>query len=401
MKQDFPLLENKEIVYLDSSATTQKPKVVIDKIKEYYENLNANSSRGAYKLSYNVTELLEQTREKVKKFINANSKDEIIFTKNATESSNLLAYSYGLDNLDENDEVVVSILEHHSNIVPWQFVTKKTKSKLKYLYINEDYIIPKEEIIKNINEKTKIVCITHTSNALGTVNDIEYITEYAHKFGAKVIVDVTQSIPHMQIDVQKINCDFIFFSSHKMLGPLGIGVLYGKQELLEEMNPFNMGGDMIEYVFEDHTKYAKSPDKFEAGTINIEGIIGFNSALEYLEKITYKKIQENDKELFEYAINKLEELDFIKLYIPKNNSHSIISFNVKNIHAHDISTVLDNNNICIRAGHHCAQPLMRYLKIDSTCRISFYIYNTKEDIDKLIESLLEVYNIFSKVINNG
>ena len=289
-KKDFPLLVNDNIAYLDSGATTQKPMEVIEKIKKFYEEINANPHRGAYSLSIQATKEYETARDRVAKFINAKNREEVIFSKNATESLNLIAYSYGLYNLQENDEVVLSIMEHHSNLVPWQSVTKKTKSKLKYMYINSEFEIPDEEIEQKITDKTKIVGITHVSNVLGTINNIEKIIKYAHKKGAIVIVDASQSIPHFKIDVQELDCDFLVFSGHKMLAPLGIGVLYGKREILEKMSPFLMGGDMIEYVYEQNTTFAPLPNKFEAGTQNVEGVVGLGAAIDYIERIGYDRL---------------------------------------------------------------------------------------------------------------
>ena len=285
IKKDFPIFENKNIAYLDSGATTQKPRYVLDKINEYYEKSNANPHRGAYSLSVEVTELYEGARAKIANFINAKYPEEIIFSKNASESLNLVAYSYGLDNLSEGDEVVLSIMEHHSNLVPWQMVTKKTKSTLKYMYINKEFELSKEEIESKITDKTKIVAITQVSNVLGTINNVKEIIKYAHKKGAKVLVDASQSIPHMKVDVRDLDADFLAFSGHKMLAPLGIGVLYGKREILNKMNPFLMGGDMIEYVYEQNTTFAPLPNKFEAGTQNVEGVVGLAAAIEYIEKI--------------------------------------------------------------------------------------------------------------------
>ena len=397
MKKDFPILENLNITYLDSSATTQKPNYIIDAINEYYKNDNANIHRGAYSLSMQTTLKYEQTRAKIAKFINARFPEEIIFTKNATESLNLLAYSYGMSNIKEDDEIVLSIMEHHSNLVPWQKVSNVKNAKLKYMYINENFEISDEEIENKITNKTKIVSITHVSNVLGTINNIEKIIKYAHKKGAIVIVDASQSIPHMRIDVQKLDADFLVFSGHKMLAPLGIGILYGKRELLNKLEPFLMGGDMIEYVYEDKTTFAPLPNKFEAGTQNIEGIFGLGAAIDYIEKIGYENIQKQEREVVEYAREKLSKLDYLELYLPKKENHSsVISFNIKGVHPHDVASILDADGICIRSGNHCAQPLMRYLGIDSTCRTSFYIYNTKEDVDKLVESLNKAYDMFKK-----
>ena len=400
-KDEFPILQERKISYLDSGATTQKPQCVINAIDSYYKECNANPHRGAYSLSIEATEKYESTREKIAKFINARNREEIIFSKNATESLNLIAYSYGLDNLKKDDEVVLSIMEHHSNLVPWQYVTKKTNSKLKFMYINKDYELSKEEIESKVTDKTKVVGITHVSNVLGTINNVKEIIKYAHKKGAIVIVDASQSIPHMKIDVQDLDADFLVFSGHKMFAPLGIGVLYGKKELLNKMTPFLMGGDMIEYVYEQNTTFAPLPNKFEAGTQNVEGVIGLGAAIDYIEKIGYKEIQNVEAAITKYAVNELSKLDFLELYItPHSENHSsVISFNIKGVHPHDVASILDSNGVCVRSGNHCAQPLLRYLGMDSTCRASFSIYNTKEDVDNLVEALKKAYKMFEKYIN--
>ncbi len=400
IKKDFPLLENENITYLDSGATTQKPIQVIKAVEEFYQKYNANPHRGAYSLSVEATEQYENTRTKIAKFINAKHREEIIFSKNATESLNLIAYSYGLDNLKKDDEVVISIMEHHSNLVPWQKMTKQTGSKLNYMYINENYEITDEEIESKITDKTKIVGITHVSNVLGTINNVKKIIKYAHKKGAVVIVDASQSIPHMKIDVQDLDADFLVFSGHKMLAPLGIGVLYGKREILNKMTPFLMGGDMIEYVYEQETTFAPLPNKFEAGTQNVEGVIGLGAAIDYIENLGYNKIQEIEHEVISYARQELSKLDYLTLYTTPNeeNHSSVISFNINGVHPHDVASILDSEGVCVRSGNHCAQPLMRFLGIDSTCRASFYIYNTKDDVDKLVKALDKAYNIFKNYI---
>ena len=400
IKKDFPLLENENITYLDSGATTQKPIQVIKAVEEFYQKYNANPHRGAYSLSVEATEQYENTRTKIAKFINAKHREEILFSKNATESLNLIAYSYGLDNLKKDDEVVISIMEHHSNLVPWQKMTKQTGSKLNYMYINENYEITDEEIESKITDKTKIVGITHVSNVLGTINNVKKIIKYAHKKGAVVIVDASQSIPHMKIDVQDLDADFLVFSGHKMLAPLGIGVLYGKREILNKMTPFLMGGDMIEYVYEQETTFAPLPNKFEAGTQNVEGVIGLGAAIDYIENLGYNKIQEIEHEVISYARQELSKLDYLTLYTtPNEEKHSsVISFNINGVHPHDVASILDSEGVCVRSGNHCAQPLMRFLGIDSTCRASFYIYNTKDDVDKLVKALDKAYNIFKNYI---
>ena len=351
IKKDFPILEKRKISYLDSSATSQKPVQVINEIDEFYKKYNANPHRGAYSLSIDATRIYEDTRSKIAKFVNARYPEEIIFTKNATESLNLIAYSYGLDNLKEDDEVVLAIMEHHSNLVPWQMVTKKTKSKLNYMYINKEFELSDDEIESKITNKTKIVGITHISNVLGTINNIKKIIKYAHKMGAVVIVDASQSIQHRKIDLQDLDADFLVFSGHKMMAPLGIGVLYGKRELLNKMNPFLMGGDMIEYVYEAETTFAPLPNKFEAGTQNVEGVIGLGAAIDYIEKLGYENIQKIEKEIVSYAKQELSKLDYLELYLtPNKENHSgVISFNIKGVHPHDVASILDSENVCIRS----------------------------------------------------
>lgn len=399
-KKDFPILMSRDVVYLDSGATSQKPASVIDAINNYYNNHNSNPHRGAYSLSIEATKAYEDGRAKVAKFINSPSASQVIFTKNASEALNIIAYSYGLDNLKENDEVVLSIMEHHSNLVPWQYVTKKTKSNLKYMYINDNYEITDEEIEEKITNKTKIVGITHVSNVLGTINNVKKVIDIAHKKGAVVVLDVSQSIPHMKVDVQDLDADFIAFSGHKMFAPLGIGVLYGKKELLDNMTPFLMGGDMIEYVYEQETTFAPLPNKFEAGTQNVGGVVGLSAAIDYIESIGYDTIEKHEKELVKYAKEKLEKLEYVKLYMTKNkeNHSAVISFNIKGVHPHDVASILDSQGVCVRSGNHCAQPLMRYLGIESTCRASFCIYNTKEDVDKLVLAIEKAYKMFEKYI---
>ena len=400
IRRDFPILENRDIAYLDSGATTQKPIQVINAIKEFYEKNNANPHRGAYTLSIEATEVYESTRQKIAQFINAKHPEEIIFSKNATESLNLIAYSYGMDNLKKDDEVVISIMEHHSDLVPWQKVTKATGSKLNYMYINEEFELSDEEIENKITDKTKIVGIAHVSNVLGTINNVKKIIKYAHKKGAIVIVDASQSIPHMKIDVQDLDADFLVFSGHKMLAPLGIGVLYGKREILNKMTPFLMGGDMIEYVYEQETTYAPLPNKFEAGTQNVEGVVGLGAAIDYIQNLGYDKMQELENDVLAYARQELSKLDFLTLYMTPNekNHSSVISFNIKGVHPHDVASILDSEGVCVRSGNHCAQPLMRFLGIDSTCRASFYFYNTKEDVDRLVHALNKAYDMFRKFI---
>ena len=420
-KRDFPLLMQNNIAYLDSAATTQKPMQVINAISEYYKNANANPHRGAYKLSLESTKVYDEARKKVAKFINAKSENQIVFTRNATESLNLIAYSYGLNNLGSKDKIVLSIMEHHSNLVPWQYVSRKTGSTLEYMYINKAGELIEEEIDSKIVEGTKIVGITHVSNVLGTINPIEKIIKKAHSVGAIAVVDASQSVPHMKIDVQKLDADFLVFSGHKMLAPLGIGVLYAKSEILEEMKPFLFGGDMIEYVYEQNATFAEVPTKYEAGTQNVEGAVGLSAAIDYLNNIGMDKVQTIEKELTNYALEELQKLAFVTIYgsggtentetfSDSNNVRSagwnnienkqagVISFNVNGVHPHDVASVLDSENVCIRSGNHCAQPLLRFMGLESTCRVSFYIYNTKEDVDKLIDALYKTKKLFAKWI---
>ena len=397
-KRDFPLLMQNNIAYLDSAATTQKPMQVINAISEYYKNANANPHRGAYKLSLESTKVYDEARKKIAKFINAKSENQIVFTRNATESLNLIAYSYGLNNLGSKDKIVLSIMEHHSNLVPWQYVSRKTGSTLEYMYINKAGEITDEEIDSKIVKGTKIVGITHVSNVLGTINPIEKIIKKAHSVGAIAVVDASQSVPHMKIDVQKLDADFLVFSGHKMLAPLGIGVLYAKSELLEKMKPFLFGGDMIEYVYEQNATFAEVPTKYEAGTQNVEGAVGLSAAIDYLNNIGMDKVQTIEKELTKYALEELQKLAFVTIYGFSNKQAGVISFNVNGVHPHDVASVLDSENVCIRSGNHCAQPLLRFMGLESTCRVSFYIYNTKEDVDRLIDALYKTKKLFAKWI---
>lgn len=400
-RDDFPLLKEEGkngLVYLDNGATTQKPQRVLDKVMEYYVKENANPHRGLYDLSVKATKSYEEAREEVRKFINSRSEKEIIFTRNTTESINMLAMTYGRQMIQEGDEIVVSILEHHSNLVPWQILAKEKKAVLKFLYLDKDYHISKEEIENKITDKTKIVAITHVSNALGIKTPVSKIVEKAHRVGAIVVLDAAQSIPHMKIDVQAMDVDFLAFSGHKMLAPMGIGVLYGKEKLLERMPPFLTGGEMIEYVGEQDTTFAPLPLRFEAGTPNVGGAVGLMEAIRYINSIGYEEIERIDKELIQYAYEKMKENPHIVIYgNPLENQTGIISFNVMDIHPHDTASILDGDNIAIRAGHHCAQPLMKHLRIPATCRASFYIYNTKEDIDALVESLSKVRRVLGYV----
>lgn len=400
--KDFPTLNKekngKRISYLDSAATTQKPKVVIDAIKDYYEKINANPHRGAYELSVLATEAYDEAREKVRSFINAEQTCEIIFTKNATEAFNLLAMSYGMNFINEGDEIVISIAEHHSNLIPWQQVAKVKGATLKYMYTDENGELTEEEIYSKITDKTKIVSIAHVSNTLGTINPIKKIAEYAHSKGAVVIVDGAQSVPHMKVDVRDLDADFLVIAGHKLLAPMGIGVLYGKKELLEKMPPVLFGGDMVEYVYEQETTFNVLPYKFEAGTQNVEAAVGLSKAIDYLNEIGMDNVEKIEKELISYAIEEISKLDYVKIYGPRDieKRGGVLSFEIEGVHPHDVASIFDTFGVCIRAGNHCAQPLMRYLGVNATSRASIYFYNTKEDIDRLIEAIKKTYDMFSK-----
>mgnify|MGYP003089801412 FL=1 len=398
--RDFPILQTKmngrPIVYLDNGATTQKPETVIRAVADYCTYCNANPHRGAYELSVKATDIYERARVRTQQFIGAARPEEVVFTKNATEALNLVAYSYGLANVREGDEIVITISEHHSNIVPWQFVAKSRGAVLKYIYLGEDGNLSEADIAQQITERTKIVAVTQVSNVLGLVNDVRAVADRAHAVGAVVVVDGSQSVPHIKVDVQAMDADFFAFSGHKMLSPMGIGVLYGKYNILDAMPPFLFGGDMIDYVGEQETTFAELPAKFEAGTQNVSGASGLIAAIDYLDKIGFDRIEAIERYLLSYALPQLRELPFVELYgcdSTRGNKTGIITFNVKDVHPHDVSTILDSYGVAIRAGHHCAQPLMRYLGQNATCRASFYLYNTHEDIDQFIAALKKVRGV--------
>lgn len=398
--RDFPILQTKmngrPIVYLDNGATTQKPETVIRAVADYCTYCNANPHRGAYELSVKATDIYERARVRTQQFIGAARPEEVVFTKNATEALNLVAYSYGLANVREGDEIVITISEHHSNIVPWQFVAKSRGAVLKYIYLGEDGNLSEADIAQQITERTKIVAVTQVSNVLGLVNDVRVVADRAHAVGAVVVVDGSQSVPHIKVDVQAMDADFFAFSGHKMLSPMGIGVLYGKYNILDAMPPFLFGGDMIDYVGEQETTFAELPAKFEAGTQNVSGASGLIAAIDYLDKIGFDRIEAIERDLLSYALPQLRELPFVELYgcdSTRGNKTGIITFNVKDVHPHDVSTILDSYGVAIRAGHHCAQPLMRYLGQNATCRASFYLYNTHGDIDQFIAALKKVRGV--------
>ncbi|EMB9447691.1 cysteine desulfurase [Staphylococcus pseudintermedius] len=398
--KDFPILEQqvngKRLAYLDSTATSQKPKQVIDALSDYYERYNSNVHRGVHTLGSLATDGYEGARETVRRFIHAKYFEEIIFTRGTTAAINMIAHSYGDANVGEGDEIVVTQMEHHANLVPWQQLAKRQGATLKFIPMAEDGTITLEAVRETVSERTKIVAIAHVSNVLGTINDIKAIAEIAHEHGAIISVDGAQSVPHMKVDVQDLNVDFYSFSGHKMLGPTGIGVLYGKREHLNQMEPTEFGGDMIDFVDLYDSTWTDLPTKFEAGTPLIAQAIGLQAAIEYIESIGFDAIHEHKQALTTYAYEQMSQIEGIDIYGPsKDKRAGIITFNLKDVHPHDVATALDTEGVAVRAGHHCAQPLMKWLNVSSTARASFYIYNTKEDIDQLVEGLKQTKEFFS------
>lgn len=393
IRKHFPILDQTvnehPLVYLDSAATSQTPVQVIDAISNYYLHNNSNVHRGVHTLGNRATDDYEGAREKVRKFINAEHLEEIIFTRGTTASLNLVAASYGRDFVKEGDEIVITYMEHHSNIIPWQQVAKETGATLKYIDLEEDGTISLEAVKKAVTDKTKVVAMTYASNVLGTINPIKEITEIAHAHGAVMVVDAAQAAPHLPIDVQALDCDFLAFSGHKMAGPTGIGVLYGKKALLEEMEPVEFGGEMINFVHLYDSTWAELPAKFEGGTPIIAGAVGLGAAIDYLEAIGLENIARHEQELVEYALQEMQKIEGLEVYGPLDATKraGLVTFNVEGVHPHDLATVLDMNGIAIRAGHHCAQPLMKWLDVSATARASFYLYNTKDEIDKLVDGL--------------
>jgi len=402
-RKDFPIL-NQEVnghplVYLDSAATSQKPVQVLDVVRKYYDFDNANVHRGVHTLGNRATDAYEGAREKIRKFINARSTKEIIYTRGTTTSLNTVASAYGRQNVEEGDEIVITYMEHHSNLIPWQQLAKEKKAVLKYIDLEEDGTISLDTVRKTITPKTKIVAMTMASNVLGTINPVKEVADIVHENGAIMVVDAAQAAPHMPIDVQDIDCDFLAFSGHKMCGPTGIGVLYGKQELLEKTEPIEFGGEMIDFVDLYDSTWKELPWKFEGGTPNIAGAIGLGAAIDYLTNIGMERIRQHEHELVAYALSEMEKIEGIQIYGPKdpNKRCGLITFNLDGVHPHDLATVLDMRGIAIRAGHHCAQPLMKWLKVSATARASFYLYNNKEDIDALVEGLLAAKEYFNNV----
>lgn len=403
IRELFPILQQEvngsPLVYLDSAATSQKPVQVIEALNKYYREYNSNVHRGVHTLGTMATDGYEGAREKVRKFINAKSIQEIIFTRGTTTSLNTVAASYGRANLNEGDEIVISYMEHHSNIIPWQQVAKQTGATLKYIDLQEDGTISLDAVRETVTDRTKIVSIMQVSNVLGVMNPIKEIAEIAHQNGAIMVVDGAQSAPHMKIDVQDLNCDFFAMSGHKMCGPTGIGVLYGKKQLLENMDPIEFGGEMIDFVGLQDSTWKELPWKFEGGTPIIAGAIGLGAAIDFLQEIGLDAIEKHEHALAAYALDKMSAIDGMTIYGPKDASKraGLVTFNLDDVHPHDVATVLDAEGIAVRAGHHCAQPLMKWLKASATARASFYLYNTEEDIDKLVAGLVKTKEYFSDV----
>jgi cysteine desulfurase/selenocysteine lyase len=401
VREDFPILHQEvngeELVYVDNAATSQKPRSVIDAISDYYENDNSNVHRGAHKLSERATDAYESARTSVKDFINADSTSEIIFVKNTTEALNLVAYSWAKNNVDEDDEILLTAMEHHSNLIPWQFVAEETGASLEFVELTEDGEIDRDDFSDKLNENTALFAFPHMSNVLGTVNPAQELTREAHEAGALVVVDGAQSMPHMPVDVQAIDCDFLAFSGHKMCGPTGIGGLYGKEELLDEMEPFLGGGEMIGRVERETASWADLPHKFEAGTPSIAQAVGLKAAVEYLNDIGMDNIYEHETELVDEALDRLGAIDDLTIFGHADERGAVVSFEVDGIHPHDLSQVLDEEGVAVRAGHHCAQPLMDWLGVAATTRASFSFYNKKEEIDPIVDGIEQAKEVFSGV----
>ena len=399
IRKDFPILDqivnDEPLVYLDNAATTQKPKVVLEAVNRYYQEDNANVHRGVHTLAERATASYEGARETVRRFINASSTKEVLFTRGTTTGLNWIG-RFAEEILEEGDEVLISIMEHHSNILPWQEACRKTGAKLVYAYL-KDGDLDLEDFREKLTDRTKFVSITHASNVLGVINPIQELAQLAHEKGAIMVVDGAQSVPHMKIDVQKLDADFFVFSGHKMAGPTGIGVLYGKEHYLNQMSPVEFGGEMIDFVYEQSATWKELPWKFEAGTPNMAGAIGLAVAIDYLEAIGMDAIEHHEQDLIAYVFPKLQAIEGLKIYGSQDlaKRSGVISFNLGNLHPHDLATALDYEGVAVRAGHHCAQPLIQYLEVPATARASFYLYNTKEDCDKLVEALIKTKEFFN------
>lgn len=404
IRKDFDILgremRGKPLVYLDNAATTQKPRVVIEALVEYYQNYNANIHRGIYYLSELATEKYEHVREKTARFIGAPDPATIIFTRNATEAINLVAYAWGRQYIEPGDEIVLTEMEHHSNLVPWQLLAQEKGARLRHIGITEDGRLALDDLDEIITERTKLLSITRMSNVLGTINPVKPLIDRAHAKGAVCLIDGAQGVPHLPTRVLELDCDFLAFSAHKMLGPTGVGVLYGKREWLERMPPFLGGGDMISRVWLDRATWNKLPWKYEAGTPNIADVIAFGAALDYLEQIGMEAVQAHERELTAYALEQLSRVPGIRIFGPRHveDRGGVISFDLEGVHPHDIGQLLDAEGVAIRAGHHCCQPLMERLDVSATARASFYIYNTEEEVDRLVEAVRKVERVFSRAV---
>ncbi|WP_119316997.1 cysteine desulfurase [Companilactobacillus formosensis] len=400
IRDNFPILKQRindePLVYLDSAATSQKPQAVIDSITNYYQTINANTHRSVYTLGQRATDEYELARKKVQRFIKAKSSKEIIFTKGTTDSLNLVASTYGEANIQPGDEIVITYMEHHSNLIPWQQLALRKNAVLKYIELTNDGQLDMNDAQSKITDKTKIVAVTHASNVLGVTNDIEKLAQIAHLHNAVIVVDGAQAVPHQPVDVQVLDADFYAFSGHKMLSPMGIGVLYGKKELLEQMSPYQFGGEMINSVDKFDSTWSELPWKFEAGTQNVSGAIGLGKAIDYLNDLGMENIAEYEQELIDYALPKLLDIKGLTVYGPQDSTahNTVISFNLSNLHPHDVATAFDMDGVAVRAGHHCAQPLMKYLGVVATVRASFYFYNTKADVDKLLQAITDTKEFF-------
>ena len=395
LRKDFEIFDSGNYVYFDNAATSQRPRQVMEAVSQFYKTRNANPLRGLYDWSMQATESYEDARKKVSEFIGASAPEEIIFTRNTTESINLVAYSYGLTNIKEGDDIVVTVMEHHSNILPWQMVARQKKANLVFLEPDEEGVITKSEYESKITDKARIVAIGHVSNVFGITNPVKEIAEYAHSKGAVVVVDGAQSAPHMEVNVQELGADFFAFSGHKMMAPMGIGALYGRKELLEDMPPFLTGGEMIEYVTRTDATYAELPHKFEAGTVNAGDAVGLAAAIDYIREVGFDRIKEREEELTVLLMEGLKKLPYIKVYgssDPKKHC-GIVTFTMDGVHPHDLSSVLNDDHVCIRAGHHCAQPLMQFIGAGSTARASVYFYNTKEEVEVFLDRLSKVREV--------
>ena len=397
IRNDFPAYRKKDgnFIYLDSASTSQKPEFVIDAISSYYSSYAANIHRALYEIGEKATDKYEKVREKVKQFINVPDSHVVIFTGGTTESINLIAYSWGSNNLSNGDQILITEMEHHSNIVPWQLLCSRSNASLNYIPIKKDGTLELGKLKENILPKTKLISLTHQSNVFGTINPLNNIIDEAKKIGAITVIDGAQAVPHMKVDIKKLGCDFYAFSGHKMLGPTGVGVLIARKNILEKIDPFMGGGEMINSVNMDESTWNEVPWKFEAGTPNIAQVIGLGAAIDYIEKIGIENIHQHEQELLHYGLDLLDQNKDVTLYGKADNRGAVIPFNLENIHPHDLAKFLDTDGICIRAGHHCAQPIMNKLGVSATARASFYLYNTKEDIEKLVESINKTVRIFS------